>query len=74
MHLNNENSGGVRAYVDASFLTHQDGYGHTGTIICVLGTPVYFSSKKQGCLSRSSTAAELIMAQTVVNMANFMEG
>jgi hypothetical protein len=50
----------VEAYVDASFATHMGGKSHSGVIILVGGVGVLFSSRKQKCVSRSPTEAELI--------------
>ena len=50
----------VRAYVDSSFGTYQDGKSVTGTIIFLGEAPVYFKSSKQKIVTRSSTEAELI--------------
>jgi hypothetical protein len=50
----------IEAYVDASFATHMDGKSHSGVIILVGGVCVFFSSRKQKCVSKSPTEAELI--------------
>jgi len=53
-------TGEVVAYVDAAYAIHNDSKSHTGVIIYVGGTLVYVSSKKQKCVSKSPTEAELI--------------
>jgi hypothetical protein len=51
----------VRAYVDAAFALHPDySKSHSGVAIFVGWTLVYVSSKKQKCMSKSPTEAELI--------------
>jgi hypothetical protein len=52
--------GNITAYVDAAFAIHQDSKSHTGVIVYVGKTIVYVSSKKQKCMSKSPTEAELI--------------
>jgi hypothetical protein len=49
-------------YVDASFQTHRDTKGHSGFIIFIDegSAGIMFKSKKQQCVSDSSTEAELI--------------
>jgi hypothetical protein len=50
----------VVAYVDASFSAHPDGKSHSGVVVKVGGVPVFFGSKKQKCVSKSPTEAELV--------------
>lgn len=56
----------VFAWIDASYATHDDAKGHSGTIISVGSVPgsngniVYIKSRKQKLVARSSTEAELI--------------
>ena len=52
----------LRMYVDASFQTHRDTKGHSGFILFADegSAGVLFKSKKQQCVSDSSTEAELI--------------
>jgi hypothetical protein len=50
----------VEAYVDASIATHIDGKSHSGVIILLGGVGVLFTSRKQKCVSKSPTEAELI--------------
>jgi hypothetical protein len=48
------------AYIDASFSAHPDGKSHSGAVILVGGVAVYFGSRKQICVSKSPTEAELV--------------
>jgi hypothetical protein len=50
----------VRAYIDAAYALHSDSRSHTGVIIFVGQTIAFVSSKKQKCMSKSPTEAELI--------------
>jgi hypothetical protein len=50
----------VRAYIDAAYALHSDSKSHTGVIIFVGQAIAYVSSKKQKCMSKSPTEAELI--------------
>jgi hypothetical protein len=52
--------GKITAYVDAAYALHNDSRSHTGVVIYVGETLVYVSSKKQKCMSKSPTEAELI--------------
>jgi hypothetical protein len=50
----------IRAYIDAAYAIHEDSKLHMGVIIYVGQTLVYVSSKKQKCMSKTPTEAELI--------------
>ncbi len=50
----------IRAYIDAAYAVHEDSKSHTGVIVYVGETLVYFLLKKQKCMSKSPTEAELI--------------
>jgi hypothetical protein len=50
----------VVAYIDAAYALHSDSKSHSGVIIYVGGTLCYVSSRKQKCMSKSPTEAELI--------------
>jgi ribosomal protein L7Ae-like RNA K-turn-binding protein len=52
--------GTVAAYVDAAYALHADSKSHTGVVIYVGGTLAYVASRKQKCMSKSPTEAELI--------------
>jgi hypothetical protein len=53
-------TGEIVTYVDVAYTIHNDSKSHTGVIIYVGNTLVYVSSKKQKCMSKSPTEAELI--------------
>jgi len=50
----------VVAYVDAAYAIHNDSKSHSGVIAYVGHTLVYVSLRKQKCISKSPTEAELI--------------
>jgi hypothetical protein len=47
-------------YVDAAYALHEKGESHSGVVIAIGGTVVFVSSKKQKCVAKSPTDAELI--------------
>jgi hypothetical protein len=50
----------LEAYIDASFALHPDGKSHTGIVILLGGVGVFYASRKQKCVSKSPTEAELV--------------
>jgi hypothetical protein len=50
----------VKMYVDAAYGLHATGESHTGTIILFGGVMVYVGSKKQKCIAKSPTNAEVV--------------
>jgi hypothetical protein len=50
----------VTAYIDAAYAVHGDSKSHSGVVIYVGDTLACVSSKKQKCMSKSPTEAELI--------------
>jgi len=50
----------VIAFMDAAFALHFDSKKHTGVLVLVGGTVVYVSSRKQKCIAKSPTEAELV--------------
>jgi hypothetical protein len=50
----------VTAYIDAAYAVHGDSKSHSGVVIYIGDTLAYVSSKKQKCMSKSPTEAELI--------------
>jgi hypothetical protein len=50
----------IRAYIDAAYAVHEDSKSNTGVVVYVGEKLVYFLSKKQKCMSKSPTEAELI--------------
>jgi hypothetical protein len=47
-------------YVDAAYALHEKGESHSGLIVAIGGVVVFISSKKQKCVAKSPTDAELI--------------
>jgi hypothetical protein len=47
-------------YIDASFSAHLDGKSHSGVVLMVSGVAVNYGSRKQKCVSKSLTEAELV--------------
>ena len=63
IHSNDHDDMNLYIWADASDNCHFDGKGHTGVYISIgkeNGSPVFFMSKVQSLVSRSSTEAELI--------------
>jgi len=50
----------VEAYIDASYAIHEDGKSHTGLIVMIGGVAVFSASRKQKCVCKSPTEAELV--------------
>jgi hypothetical protein len=50
----------VKAHMDASLATHDDSKSHTGCVIMVTGVPVYCTSMKQKCMTKSPKEAQLV--------------
>jgi len=50
----------VKAYIDAAHAAHEDGYGHSGGVIMVGSTAVECITRKQKCVARDSTEAEMV--------------
>jgi hypothetical protein len=50
----------VIAFIDAAFALHFDSKSHTGVMILVGGSVVYVASRKQQCIAKSPTEAELV--------------
>jgi hypothetical protein len=47
-------------YVDATYALHEKGESHSGVVIAFGGVVVFVSSKKQKCVAKSPTDAEMI--------------
>ena len=56
----------VQAYIDAAHAAHEDGYGHSGGVIMVGGTAVECITRKQKCIARDSTEAEMVAIEALV--------
>jgi len=50
----------VAAHVDVAYALHGDSKSHTGVVIYVGGTLAYVALRKQKCMSKSPTEAELV--------------
>jgi hypothetical protein len=50
----------IKMYVDAAYSLHNTGESHTGTIVLFGGVVVYVGSKKQKCIAKSPTDAEVV--------------
>ncbi len=50
----------VTAYIDAAYAVHRDSKSHSGVVIYVGDTLAHVSPKKQKCMSKNPTEAELI--------------
>jgi hypothetical protein len=55
-----DNNPQLQVYIDAAFALHSDAKSHTGMIIFAKGVPVYIASRKQKCMTKSLTEAELV--------------
>ena len=63
----------LQAFVDASFSTHLDGKSHSGVYVSIGGAPIYYSSRKQKCVSKSPTEAELVALSDNVNQVELFQ-
>jgi hypothetical protein len=63
----------VHAYVDASYALHDDSKPHTGAAIYVGGYLVYASSRKQKCVTKSPTEAELVGLTDSIGLVELFE-
>jgi hypothetical protein len=64
----------VEIFVDASFGTHEDSKSHTGRVVYVAGALIVCSSKKQKCVMKSPTEAELVgLLDNLANVEVFAE-
>jgi len=64
--IGNEPFDQVQAYIDAAYAAHEDGYGHSGGVIMVGGTAVECITRKQKCIARDSTEAEMVALEALV--------
>eukprot|EP00590_Aulacoseira_subarctica_P009802 CAMPEP_0172437550 /NCGR_PEP_ID=MMETSP1064-20121228/72318_1 /TAXON_ID=202472 /ORGANISM="Aulacoseira subarctica , Strain CCAP 1002/5" /LENGTH=551 /DNA_ID=CAMNT_0013186027 /DNA_START=121 /DNA_END=1777 /DNA_ORIENTATION=- len=49
-----------KAWIDAAFALHFDSKSHTGVLFVIGGVVIYISSRKQKCIAKSPTEAELV--------------
>jgi len=68
--LQNQVSSEIDAYVYAAYALHADSKSHSGVVLYVGETLVHVSFRKQKCMSKSPTGAELI---TLTNNLGFVE-
>jgi hypothetical protein len=61
----------VVAYVDDSFVIHNDGKSHTGIIIFISGVAVFCASWKQKCVSKSQRLSLLCYLTILVSLNCF---
>jgi hypothetical protein len=50
----------IEMYVDAAYGLHEKGESHSGVVMLLGGVVVYVSSKKQKCIAKSPTDAEVV--------------
>jgi hypothetical protein len=64
-------------YVDAAYALHEKGESHSGVVIALGGVVVFVSSKKQKCVAKSPTDAEVIALSDNIDLirlfAEFLE-
>jgi hypothetical protein len=56
----------LRVFADASFNVHSDGKSQSGILVTLGGNPIYYCSRKQNIVCRSSTEAELVALDEAV--------
>jgi hypothetical protein len=57
-------------YVDAAYGLHEKGESHTGVIILFGGVVVYVASKKQKCIAKSPTDAEVVALSDNIDLVS----
>jgi len=60
LYLRGMSSQQLMAFIDAAFALHFDSKSHTGVLFVIGGVVVYVSSRKQKCIAKSPTEAELV--------------
>ena len=50
----------LMAFIDAAFALHFDSKSHTGVLFVIGGVVIYVASRKQKCMAKSPTEAELV--------------
>jgi hypothetical protein len=64
----------IKMYVDTAYSLHNTGESHTGTIVLFGGVVVYAGSKKQKCIAKSPTDAEVVaLSDNIDLVALFQE-
>jgi hypothetical protein len=60
----------IEMYVDAAYGLHEKGESHSGTIVLFGGVVVYVSSKKQKCIAKSPTDAEVVALSDNIDLVD----
>mmetsp|Transcript_9001 Transcript_9001/g.13045 ORF Transcript_9001/g.13045 Transcript_9001/m.13045 type:complete len:209 (-) Transcript_9001:1-627(-) len=60
LYLRGMSSRQLMAFIDAAFALHFDSKSHTGVLFVIGGVVVYVASRKQKCIAKSPTEAELV--------------
>jgi hypothetical protein len=60
----------IEMYVDAAYGLHEKGESHSGTIILFGGVVVYVASKKQKCIAKSPTNAEVVALSDNIDLVS----
>jgi hypothetical protein len=68
--INKRNSLQIEMYVDAAYGLHEAGESHTGVIVLFGEVVVYVASKKQKCIAKSPTDAEVIALSDNIDLLN----
>lgn len=63
----------VVAYVDTAYALHSDSKSHMGAIVYVGGKLAYVASRKQKCMSKSPTEAELVALTDTVGLVKLFQ-
>jgi hypothetical protein len=58
----------LEVYVDAAYGLHEKGESHTGVVLLFRGVVVYVASKKQKCIAKSPTDAEVVALSDNINL------
>jgi hypothetical protein len=68
--INKRNGLQIEMYVDAAYGLHEAGESHTGVIVLFGEVVVYVASKKQKCITKSPTDAEVIALSDNIDLLN----
>jgi hypothetical protein len=71
--LPKRNGYGIEMYVDAAYGLHEKGESHTGTIILFGGVVIYVASKKQKCIAKSPTDAEVVALSDNIDLVSLFQ-
>ena len=56
----------IEAYIDAAHAAHPDGFGHSDGVIMAGGTTLECITRKQKCVARDSTEAEIVALENIL--------